>query len=292
MWGDEVIEHASADWQARNPRAVQEWFAKELKSKEPGGIFTTRTVPPNQLRRVVRLIKGFARSRPSWDLPGGMILTTLVVEVFKGDPDRDDVALYNTMQALKRRLQGNVEVTSPIAPHGNLTAKPKFQGQVKRLRERLAKVLPELDVLHSEKCTREQALRAWGKIFSHPTWTGEAQDEADDVRYLAIDVKVARKEGGVPFRTYTGYPLQKNLWLRFTLAEPAKYQGCTVRWTVKNKGDEAEEEQDSGHDRFKNPDQENWERTAYKGIHSMICEVIRDKQVIAKAIRKVRIGSR
>lgn len=76
------------------------------------------------------------------------------------------------------------------------------------------------------------------------------------------------------------------------MAEPSKYQGCTVRWTVKNKGDEADEEQDLGHERLNYPDQENWERTAYKGVHSMVCHVLRNGQVIAKAVRKVRIGSR
>ncbi|WNG28439.1 hypothetical protein F0U62_33890 [Cystobacter fuscus] len=290
--GNEVIEHASADWQARSPRAVQEWFAQELKAKEPGGLFTPRTVPACQLRRVVRLIKAFSRSRPSWDLPGGMILTTLVVEVFRGDPNRDDVALYKTLQDLKNRLQGNVQVMSPISPNAKLTSKPKFEGQVRRLRDRLAKVLPALDILHSARCTREQALRAWGEVFSHYTWTGVAQEEADDVRALAIDVKVARKQGGKPFKTYTGYPLQKNLWLRFALAEPAKYQGCTVRWSVKNKGDEADEARDFEHENLKKPDQEQWERTSYKGVHSMVCEVIRNGQVIATAVRKISIGSR
>lgn len=293
-WDGEVIEHASTDWKPRVPGAVQEWFSKALSAKEPGGLFEPLKVEPKQLRRVVRFVKAFARSRPSWSLPGGMILTTLVVEVFDGDASRDDVALYKTLRALHQRLQSNVEVTSPIDSSAKLTAKPKFQTQVERLRDRLAEVLPALEVLNSAKCTRGEALRAWGKIFWHPTWTSEAKEEAEDVRTLDVEISVARKQGGRTFRRYiwTGPVLQKDLWLRFRLSDPGKYSGCRVRWTVKNSGDESDAEKDYGHEAWTAPDEPRWEWCAYKGTHSMTCEVLQDGKVIATAVRKIRIGSR
>jgi hypothetical protein len=108
-------EHASTDWVGRDPDEVTGWFVKAVNDKSPkAGILLTPKVRACQLRRIVRLVKWFCRSRTSWNLPGGMIVSALVVECYSPDPDRDDVALYNTLAALKARLDGNCRVFHPL----------------------------------------------------------------------------------------------------------------------------------------------------------------------------------
>src|SRR5690349_7018177 len=78
FWGDR-LEHAGGDtWAERDPNAITDWFTRQVDERSPGLLADVRD---QQLRRVVRWIKAFARSRLSWSLPGGMILTALAVEV-------------------------------------------------------------------------------------------------------------------------------------------------------------------------------------------------------------------
>jgi hypothetical protein len=98
--GTPILEHAGPHWDPRDPRAVNRWFARQVKDQSPRGN-QGATVDKEQLRRVVRLVKAFARSRVHWSLPGGLVLTILVCEVYRPDPHRDDVALYETLQALR-----------------------------------------------------------------------------------------------------------------------------------------------------------------------------------------------
>lgn len=68
--GQVVLEHASAQWRRRDPRAVSEWFTGQNQRLSPNPASGAQ-VRESQFRRIVRLVKTFARSRVSWDLPGG-----------------------------------------------------------------------------------------------------------------------------------------------------------------------------------------------------------------------------
>lgn len=160
-----TLEHAGGNsWGERPPEAVTKWFQQQVDEKSPEVLIK---VDKHQLRRIVRWVKAFARSRLSWSLPGGMILTVLVAEIYKLDRDRDDVSLYKTLQALKKRLAGSLDVRSPIDSNVSLTSRTEFQEQMKSLVERLDKALDNLAILEKDDCTRKQALRAWGKFFNH-----------------------------------------------------------------------------------------------------------------------------
>lgn len=58
--GMTVLEHAGPDWQNRDPEAVTTWFLGEVDARSP---FFLSEVREKQLRRVVRWVKAFARSR-------------------------------------------------------------------------------------------------------------------------------------------------------------------------------------------------------------------------------------
>ena len=122
-------ELASTDWKRSDARHVNEWFQRENNSKSPD------PVNGRQLRRIVRQIKKFARSRESWkgQILSGFGITKLVSECYRSHGTREDIALYNTMQAIRDRL---TEVINTLAP------------------------LFEID------CTRMKALKCWDRVFA------------------------------------------------------------------------------------------------------------------------------
>ena len=163
IWGNEEIrvELASTDWKISDPLTVTDWFRDANKEKSPndnnGG----------QLRRIVRLLKAFARSRPSWreHIATGFMITKLVVEKYSANADREDRALYDTMFAIRGRLNGNLEIEHPTV-EGEMLTKSPDDSQVRFLRDKLDWAIGELDVLFQGSCNHEQALKAWDKTFN------------------------------------------------------------------------------------------------------------------------------
>ncbi len=160
--GQEVVHHelASADWVRSDARDVTAWFEKENNAQSPD------EVNGRQLRRIVRQIKMFARSRDSWrgQIFSGFGITKLVTECFRGDAAREDVALHDTMSAIRDRLYGSLVVAHPVTPNATITRlvedpKSRF------LRDKLDYAMEVLAVLHKPDCTRKQALLAWDTLF-------------------------------------------------------------------------------------------------------------------------------
>lgn len=295
--GQPVLEHASAQWKRRDPKAVSEWFTRENQRLSPDPASGAR-VREWQFRRIVRLVKMFARSRVSWDLPGGMILSTLVAEVYRADPDRDDVALYKTLVALRDRLRENLEVRSPVAKDESLTSNSRRRAQVRRFLEKLDFVLPHLDDLMKPACLEVRALTAWGWVFNHGYWREQASNarliqERNAPARLKIRAVLARaKEGEISSVYNEKMSVPKDAWLRFSLKRklgiPPPF---LVRWYIRNKGDEAP---DAGETRSVDvhDDKALWQVTEYAGRHSVTCDVIKDGYVVARGdVRYVRVSS-
>ena len=153
-------ELASTDWKRSDPLAVTDWFLTANKKQSPdaenGG----------QLRRIVRLLKAFARSRTSWHdrIATGFMITKLVVEKYKADATYEDKALYNTMVAIRDRLNWGLEIQHPTVENEMLTKGPD-DSRTKFLLEKLNRAIDKLAVLFDSSCTREQALKAWDNVF-------------------------------------------------------------------------------------------------------------------------------
>lgn len=191
MWGNEKhhVQLASTDWKISDPLAVTEWFLDANKAKSPnddnGG----------QLRRVVRLLKAFARSRSSWRerIATGFMITKLVVEEYVADADREDRALYDTMTAIRGRLHWNLEIEHPTVA-GEMLTKGPDDSQARFLRETLDWAIGELSVLFQWSCSREQALKAWDKTFSTTFF----------IDRLEVNGTEGRKGGGAARRASAG----------------------------------------------------------------------------------------
>lgn len=172
---DEVhLEHAGSTWREADPEAVTKWFKDSVKDLSPNN----GQVEAGQLRRIVRWLKAFAKSRPSWKLPGGMIMSALAVECYKPNSNRDDVSLYDTMAAIKDRLANNKEVENPVIDGELLTSKLEYQAQVEHLYNRLVEAMDELSVLFKADCTRKKAMKAWHWVFKHEYWQQEENHDS------------------------------------------------------------------------------------------------------------------
>jgi hypothetical protein len=299
--GNTVVEHAGGDeWTARDPMAYTNWFTNQVDSKSPPTVFHTAlyykvAVPSGQLRRIVRFVKAFARSRSAWALPGGIIITTLVCEVYKQDPMRDDLALVNTLKALLARLKSSTHVENPVLPGVYFTSLDRRHREVERLRDELEAKLPSLDVLNHADCTLKQAMGAWDAIFWHDFWSDAKKEAARSALIstgLAIECWLAKKSEGPVYKQHKSdsTALPKGVHLRFTAVPDGVVPPYDVRWAVRNEGHEAKEDRALEHDTMKSANEPYWTSTAYKGRHKMICEVIKDGITVRRGEHLVRIG--
>jgi hypothetical protein len=306
LWDGKVLEHAGADgWTKRNPDDVNNWFIGQVDNRSPEGRLLNTllgapiTVEPKQLRRIVRLVKAFAKSRSGWSLPGGMILSALVCEVYKPHSTRDDIALYETLRALQARLAEQKSVFSPVNSSVELTNTPERAKEIERLSKNLDRLLSKLDVLWSAECSKVQALAAWNHIFNQKFWSTSIS-EATAVRGaqrddLVLECGIAPRERGPVFSTYksNSKALPKGVGLRFTIKSTSVPPPYQLKWTVQNEGDEATDANQLTWTKMTTSDSpEMWTSTTYKGNQTMKCELYKDGALRACATHGVRIAGR
>ena len=305
-YGKPITEHASIEWTPRNPSGLNEWFADTVRDLSPAdtnfaGGFGSVKVASGQFRRVTRWLKWFCKSRDTWSLPGGMVVSALLAEtgVFIACRTRDDRALYDTLKALHGRLMRHCEVSNPLGG-SKLTDRTEVYNQVTRLRDRLGVHLPKLDVLFRADCTRTRARSAWCAIFNHSYWrdaelveSALAKDAGTEVALpyrVSVTCGLANNEGGRVYRTYPsgGVMLSKGIALNFSVASTNVPPPYSVRWICNNVGDEATED---GQVSWEKSGSSIWTSTSFKGTHRMTCQILSDGTVLAEARHVVKIGT-
>ena len=155
----EVFELAGdGSWDVSDARATTRWFKDEVARRNGDN-----AGEGDQMRRIVRLTKGFARSRADWkdETTSGIVITKLVADHFLPSAGRDDEALLDTWKAIEAQLKMSTAVDHPVnalklAEEGN----PK----VSFFKDKLSWALGELKVLESG-CTRSEARQAWDGVF-------------------------------------------------------------------------------------------------------------------------------
>jgi hypothetical protein len=169
-------ELASTDWTRSDARQVTSWFDAENTRQSPD------TSNGGQMRRIVRLMKAHARSRSTWKgkILSGFGITKLVTERYAVNAGREDRALYDTMRAVRDRLNYDLVVQHPCTPNSTITqgsqdAKAQF------LRDRLTEALNDLAPLFEADCTRERALKCWDKVFNTDFFSSRANQSASGV---------------------------------------------------------------------------------------------------------------
>ncbi len=194
LFGDEVhYELASSKgWIRSDARHVSDWY-EEKRRESPDGY---------QLLRINRHLKKYARSRQSWraGILSGFGISALAVECFRTG-DREDIALYDNIVAIRDRLVWNLEIAHPVTPGDYIT--DSFEDTRARLfRDKLNDAINWLQPLFSSDCEREQALKCWDKVFA-TTFFSERQEtqgeaaEASVVSSAAIILSTSRARGAV-----------------------------------------------------------------------------------------------
>ena len=104
-------------------------------------------VTGSQLRRLTRVLKKFARSRSSWpsSILCGFGISVLVVERFQSN-DREDLALYETIVAIRNRLNWNLQIEHPITPNEYITSGFN-DAQARFFRDKLTHAIDKLEPL-------------------------------------------------------------------------------------------------------------------------------------------------
>ena len=169
VFGDEVHYElaASSGWKRSDARDVSDWYEDERSASTDG----------TQLRRINRTLKKHARSRYSWrgSILSGFGISVLATESFRAN-DREDRALYDTMVAIRDRLNWDLVVAHPVTPGDTITS-GYDDAKARCLREKLTKALDNLEPLFGTDCTREMALKCWDKVFATTFFSERLEEE-------------------------------------------------------------------------------------------------------------------
>jgi len=188
VFGRETVHYelASSDWKRSDAWDVTTWFEGENNRQSPD------TGNGRQLRRITRQVKAFARSRGSWKklILSGFGITKLVAEYYVANAEREDKALYDTMKAIRDRLNWNLLVDHPCTPNETITS-GRDDPKAKFLREKLTEAISNLAPLFESDCTREKALKCWDKVFN----TTFFSDRAESARKASVSAPAILTSG-------------------------------------------------------------------------------------------------
>ncbi|PEF72931.1 nucleotide-binding domain-containing protein [Bacillus pseudomycoides] len=255
-------EHCGTSWAPRNPRSITEWFNEQ------------NTESNNNLRKVVRLLKMFCKSRNGWSMPGGLMQSVLANECLKTD-NRLDLTFYETIYAIRNRLVINKEVNNPADESLSLIFTEKDKKKLENLYNRLNKWIKKLELLFQVDCTEQEALAVWKNFFNHSYWGDLEEQKVENSLYkssdlynvsISVDVLMGESDDSVISLSHFKGKLPKEKWVRFSAKPTFNYS--RIEWEVINSGDEAGED--------KNHKQDGtvaYETTLYRGTHHMICRV-------------------
>lgn len=179
------------EWIDSDPRSMNVWIDRQIADKSPQDSGT------NQLRRVIRFIKYFAKAhayRKSRKFPGGLVATALAIECYVAVKDRDDEAIYETLGRLSRRSEHQV-----VVANGTVISDQKDVERIKRLIDAAGEAADVLRPLarDDEGLTDKDARKAWKKVFRH-SFFDEAEKKAAAaaaaVTILSSEEKLRRAE--------------------------------------------------------------------------------------------------
>lgn len=287
-------------WEASDPKAIYKWF-KDLH---------TDPADRAQLRRLICYFKMWAslKIRKDAGRPSSIVLTVLVAQAF-GDLDRstlaeDDDVLEKTITVVADRLDGDKAVPNPADPDEDLnrldadstsafrTCLREFENTARRANaatseesaaeiwtEAFEHFFPMPEDIAAETDERGQGSVAKGNALMAYTFDPQIYVRAvskDNANYVREGVN----EIGV---------ILKNCSIHFELMNAAQLPaGASVRWTVRNRGQDAWSKNDIGH--FAGTELTANEQSAYNGNHAMDVAVYQWGRIIGR--RRVEITVR
>lgn len=129
-----LLAHRNDDWIDSDPRPVKEWFEDQCKLKG------------EQLRYVVRYLKGFRDQSWSNGGPSSILLMSAAAPIFQQIERRDDLALLEVLRHLPQALRDGVE--NPVNSNEILTDRLKA-GDLENIANRFEDLTSKLSAIVS-----------------------------------------------------------------------------------------------------------------------------------------------
>jgi len=156
-----IQELASSLWEESDPKSINKWFVKRKEEK-------------SELKKIVQLFKKWARSRNSWSLPSGLILTILANEKYVSYYSRLDEKFYWTLKALKDRLKYDKKVFNPTN-NDEITSSDKHSVKVNNLTKRLDEMFVFLEELETTS-DKKKVLLIWKRFFNDDFFVNQVKE--------------------------------------------------------------------------------------------------------------------
>ena len=280
------LAHKGKGWIKSDPREFIKWF--NSKADEEG-----------QLKRIVRYLKAWSDYKKG-DLPSGLIFSILAANNIVFD-ERDDLAFYKTLVAIKNQLELSFTCYRPTIPaYENLlegyskTKKDYFLGQLGSFIKSAEKAL-------SDELSKQDACKAWQSHFGKDRFPFDSEEFIEDyhqvnIRYkLKIDCLVSQKG----FRTHSliqmifkKLPLLRNNTLEFYVFDCNVPKPFQVKWKVRNVGKEAvRRNQTRGQILHDGGNHRRTESSDFQGPHFVECYIIKNDVCVARSRINVPIAS-
>lgn len=306
--GSEVYELATKDgWETSDARQITKWFNSRF-----GAEINQGQDDPQQIRRIVRLTKKFARSRTSdknnWkkQMPSGICITKLVVDNHTQVDGRDDESLYETWKNITAQLDESLHVEHPTDKNKTLSD-GDYDPKVEFLKSKLGWAISELDLLQESTCTKPEATDKWDSVFNTDFFTlslfphvqnPKSKWNMNDVSTISIAGKVKTPSSKQFVQFSSDDLLKKHSSLRF-YAESCIRNPFDVYWQIVNTGDEAKNAKNTNGLRGEIFQSETAgagglhsshdESTLYEGTHWIECYIVK-KDVYGKKSCVARSG--
>ena len=174
--GNTKKELASAGaWKTSAPEDITNWFNDSVTSKSPD------ETNGRQLRRIVRLLKYWSKSRSSWAMPSGFIISVLANEAYphQGKVNRDDQALLVVMRSIRNRLLLQENVYRPVDPKEEITTEQTLS-RIRKMRDELKGAIDELSKIDRHDCDELMALKALKSVFYTDYWDKRIKELEDN----------------------------------------------------------------------------------------------------------------
>lgn len=260
-------------WEVSDPKQIYEWFKN-----------CHDDVPRKELRRLIRYLKMWAALRiEEAQRPSSILLTVLAAEAFDSlDLDSvvdDDDILEQAATLIADRLNDDPTVANPVNAHEDVNRLDL--GAVVALKAKLRDLasIGERARLAAEiSASAEIWSQAFDQFFPMPEDTEQGtqalakSQEIAAYAYTPDIVVTATPRDNRDVKPIQGVneirPVPKDCDINFTIARPDLLPaGCTLKWTVRNHGQEAAMENDMGHVAGTGTSVER--HTAYNGDHAM-----------------------
>lgn len=274
----------SLGWEDSDPKAIYVWFKEEREDQALRA----------KVRRQVRYLKMWAAlTFDEGSRPSSILLTVLVANAVRHidlTAIEDDDLFKDIAALIHVRLADEAEVPNPVDTGEDLNrlSDTDHAGLVAQL-ENLVDIAARAHGAPDKFTAAETLTEAFGHFFPMPEDNDELVVEKADAHNALVPFKfdpqisivaTPRKNGHVSWSGLNELQaIPKDCDVDFTL-QNAPPHGSRLRWTVRNRGDEAAGENDLGH--HAGDAMKITEHSAYVGDHAVDLTVLLGHQVVGR----------